>query len=73
MHVVPNYEKGPAMEFLITVLGVVMIVEGVPWFLSPGGYKRVLLQVLPMGDSLLRLLGLALMLCGLFLVNLVKG
>lgn len=61
------------MEFLITVLGVVMIVEGVPWFLSPGGYKRILLQVLPLGDPMLRLLGLSLMLCGLFLVYLVKG
>lgn len=61
------------MEFLISVLGVVMIVEGVPWFLSPGGYKRMLLQVLPLSDRLLRLLGLALMLSGLVLVYLVKG
>lgn len=61
------------MEFLISVFGVVMIVEGVPWFLSPSGYKRILLQVLPLGDRLLRLLGLSLMLTGLFLVYLVKG
>lgn len=61
------------MDFLITVLGVVMIVEGVPWFLSPGGYKRILLQVLPLADGPLRLMGLALMMCGLFLVYLVRG
>ncbi len=58
---------------LLVVIGVVMIVEGVPWFLSPGGYKRLLLQVLPLNDGLLRLMGLVLMLAGLLLVYLVKG
>jgi uncharacterized protein YjeT (DUF2065 family) len=61
------------MDFLVVVIGVVMIVEGIPWFLSPGGYKRLLLQVLPLSDGVLRLLGLMLMLCGLLLVYLVKG
>jgi len=61
------------MDFLIVVIGVVMVVEGIPWFLSPGGYKRVLLQVLPLREGVLRLLGLMLMLCGLLLVYLVKG
>ena len=61
------------MEFLITVLGVVLIVEGVPWFLSPGGYKRLLLQLLPVGDVLLRLLGLGMMFGGLLLVYLAKS
>lgn len=61
------------MDFLITVFGVVMIVEGIPWFLSPGGYKRLLLQVLPLRDAPLRLLGLSFMLCGLLLVYLSKG
>ncbi|MCM2264624.1 MAG: DUF2065 domain-containing protein [Desulfuromonadales bacterium] len=36
-----------------------MIVEGIPWFLSPGGYKRFLLQVFPLGETPLRLLGLS--------------
>lgn len=61
------------MDFLIVVIGVVMVVEGIPWFLSPGGYKRVLLQMLPLRDGVLRLLGLMLMLCGLLLVYLAKG
>jgi hypothetical protein len=58
---------------LLVVIGVVMIVEGIPWFLSPGGYKRLLLQVLPLNNGLLRLMGLGLMLAGLLLVYLVKG
>jgi len=60
-------------NFLLVVLGVVMIVEGIPWFLSPAGYKRVLLQLLPASDKVLRLLGLSFMLAGLLLVYLVRG
>ena len=59
------------MELLV-VIGVVMVVEGIPWFLSPGGYKRLLLQLLPMNDAALRAMGLTLMLAGLFLVWLVR-
>jgi uncharacterized protein YjeT (DUF2065 family) len=61
------------MEFLVVVIGVVMIVEGIPWFLAPGWYKRVLLQLLPVSDVSLRMLGLAFMLTGLLLVYLVRG
>jgi len=67
----PIYEKGAGMELWV-VIGVVMIVEGIPWFLSPGGYKRLLLQLLPLNDNRLRLMGLALMLAGLLLVYLSK-
>jgi uncharacterized protein YjeT (DUF2065 family) len=66
-------EERLAMDFLIAVIGVVMIVEGIPWFLSPGGYKRLLLQMLPLGDTPLRLLGLSFMGCGLLLVYLAKS
>lgn len=61
------------MDFLVVVFGVVLIVEGIPWFLSPGGYKRLLLQVLPLGDAVLRVCGLTMMLGGLLIVYLVKG
>jgi uncharacterized protein YjeT (DUF2065 family) len=62
-----------SVDFLLVVIGVVMIVEGIPWFLAPGGYKRLLLQLLPMGDSTLRVIGLLFMLSGLLLVYLVRG
>ena len=61
------------MDFLVIVFGVVLIVEGIPWFLSPGGYKRLLLQVLPLGNAVLRVFGLMMMLGGLLVVYLVKG
>ena len=61
------------MEFLLVVIGVVMIFEGIPWFLAPEWYKRMLLQLLPLGETSLRLIGLTFMLSGLLLVYLVKG
>ena len=60
-------------EALIVVLGVVLIVEGMPWFLSPRGTKRMLSDLSQLKDNALRLVGLAFMLVGLLLVFLVKG
>ena len=57
---------------LIIVLGVVLIVEGVPWFLSPRRTKRMLSELFRMNDKALRALGLAFMLAGLLIVYLAK-
>lgn len=56
------------MKFFLCVVGVVMVVEGVPWFLSPQGLKRLLLQMLPVPEATLRLMGLLMMLGGLLTV-----
>jgi hypothetical protein len=53
------------MEFVLCVLGVVLIIEGIPWFLSPQWFKRMMLQMLPLPERLLRIMGLLLMLTGL--------
>ncbi|MEA3465606.1 MAG: DUF2065 domain-containing protein [Thermodesulfobacteriota bacterium] len=53
------------MKFFLCVIGVVLIVEGIPWFLSPQGFKQMLLQMLPVPERLLRLMGLLLMVSGL--------
>ena len=60
-------------ESLLVVLGVVLIVEGVPWFLSPRGTKRMLGELLRMNDRSLRGIGLFFMLIGLLLVYLVRS
>ncbi len=57
---------------LVIVLGVVLIVEGLPWFMSPRGTKRMLGELFQMNDRTLRSVGLGLMLTGLFLVYLAK-
>lgn len=61
------------MEFLVVVIGVVLIFEGLPWFLSPGSAKKVLVQLITLDDRKLRGIGLMLMAAGLLLVYLVKG
>lgn len=60
-------------ESLIVVLGVVLIVEGMPWFLSPRRTKRMLSELSQLNDNSLRFLGLGFMLFGLLLVYFVKG
>lgn len=61
------------MELLLTVLGLVLVLEGAPWFLSPRRCKALLLALAEVGDMPLRLAGLTAMLLGLILVYLVRG
>jgi uncharacterized protein YjeT (DUF2065 family) len=60
-------------ESLVVVLGFVLIVEGIPWFLSPRGTKRMLIELSRMNDLSLRCIGLVFMLTGLLLVYLIKS
>ena len=59
-------------ETLVIIFGVVLIVEGIPWFMSPHGTKRMLVELLQMNDQTLRFVGLGLMLFGLLLVYLAR-
>ena len=59
-------------EALIVILGVVLIVEGMPWFLSPRGTKRMLSELSQLNDNALRVVGLVFMLAGLLLVYFAK-
>jgi len=61
------------MKFLLVVLGVVLVFEGAPYFLSPESTKRVLREMLRMPGKSMRLMGLLLMFTGLFLVYLGTG
>ena len=61
------------MEFFLTVIGVVMVVEGVPWFLSPQGVKKMLIQILPLPERTMRSMGLVLMLAGLATVYIASN
>ncbi|MBW1988879.1 MAG: DUF2065 domain-containing protein [Deltaproteobacteria bacterium] len=60
------------MEFLLCVLGVVMILEGMPYFAFPSKVKSVMREVANMPDSSLRVLGFVLMAAGLALVYAVR-
>jgi len=56
------------MDFFICVIGMVMIVEGLPYFAFPDRMKGWIQKVLGMTDASLRRFGLVLMLIGLGLV-----
>lgn len=60
------------MEFFLCVLGMVMIVEGIPYFAFPDKMKIWVRKVLEMPDLQLRRTGLILMGIGLFLVYVGK-
>ena len=56
------------MDFFLCVLGMVMIVEGFPYFAFPEKMKTWVQKVLEMPDASLRRFGLVLMGVGLWLV-----
>jgi uncharacterized protein YjeT (DUF2065 family) len=56
------------MRYFLCVLGMVMIIEGLPYFAFPDKMKPWLQKILETPDGGLRRLGLGLMLVGLVLV-----
>ena len=58
------------MEFFLCVVGMVMIVEGLPYFAFPHKMKTWVGKISVSPDSALRRLGLVLMVLGLLLVYL---
>jgi len=65
-------EWGVKMKFLVTVLGVMLVFEGVPWFWSPPRVRLLLSRMQLLSDAALRRIGLVLMLLGLLLVYLAS-
>ena len=60
------------MDFFLCVIGMVMIVEGLPYFAFPVKAKLMMLKVLEMREGPLRRFGFVLMIAGLCLVYLGK-
>ena len=56
------------MDFFLCVIGMVMIVEGLPYFTFPVKMKMWILKVAEMPEASLRRVGFVLMLLGLGLV-----
>jgi len=56
------------MKFFLCVLGMVMIIEGLPYFAFPEKMKYWIQKIAATPDGSLRRLGLVLMGLGLFLV-----
>ena len=61
------------MDFFLCILGMVFIVEGIPYFAFPDKIKAYLVKVTEIPDTTLRMLGFAAIVAGLFLVYLGRS
>ena len=61
------------MKFFLCVIGMVMVVEGFPYFAFPQKMKFVIQKVIEMPDKALQKFGFVLMLVGICLVYLGKS
>lgn len=53
------------LKYFLSVLALVFVIEGMPYFLAPGGIKKWLEMVREMPDSALRGIGFFFILTGL--------
>ena len=60
------------MKLFLTVIGTMMVIEGIPYFAFPEKMKSVLKQIQEMEPGALRVMGLLAMLVGLFLCYLAQ-
>ncbi|MCP4682344.1 MAG: DUF2065 domain-containing protein [Desulfobacterales bacterium] len=60
------------MKLLFSLLGLVLIVEGLPYFAFPGKMKKWIATVQDMPDPHLRVFGFAVMVLGLLIVYLMN-
>ncbi len=61
------------MKFFFCVIGMVLIIEGLPYFAFPEKIKTYLLKVSDIPGNTLRILGLTSVIIGLFLVFLGRN
>jgi uncharacterized protein len=61
------------MGYFLSVIGMVMIVEGLPYFAFPDKMKKVVEKLLQIDDWPLRCFGVFLMAFGLFLIYIGKA
>ncbi len=60
------------MSFFLCVIGMVMVVEGVPYFTAPSGMKNLISMLLTLDDKILRGFGGFLMISGVIIVYMGK-
>jgi uncharacterized protein len=60
------------MEFFLCVLGMVLVVEGLPYFAFPEKMKALMNMMQEQDDTILRIVGGTLLVLGLLLVFLAR-
>jgi len=66
-------ESGGPMNLIWIGLGLMMVFEGIPYFCFPNQIKQLARKLPEVENSVLRWIGLALMLIGLTVVYLARG
>ena len=61
------------MDFFLCVIGMGMIIEGVPYFAAPDQMKGGMAKIMEIAPGSLRRFGLVMMVAGLFLVYLGRS
>jgi uncharacterized protein YjeT (DUF2065 family) len=67
-----NWSRFASMKLFLTVLGLLLIVEGLPYFAFPDRMQAVMREMLEMSPSSLRWIGLVSTLIGLGICYLVQ-
>jgi len=67
-----NKRKGVFMEFFLSVIGMVLIIEGLPYFAFPDKMKSFLQKLPNMSSSHLRLFGFISTVLGLLLIYIAR-
>ncbi|MBF0382390.1 MAG: DUF2065 domain-containing protein [Magnetococcales bacterium] len=60
------------MNDFLTAVGLLLMLEGVPYFLAPGKMRVWVIQIAKLPDNTLRKTGFIMMMLGLFVVYLVR-
>jgi uncharacterized protein YjeT (DUF2065 family) len=63
----------PSWNDLLAALALVMVIEGLIPFASPGTLRRMLATLAQLDDRALRIAGLVSMICGLVMLYVVRG
>ena len=61
------------MKYFLCVLGMVFIIEGLPYFIFPEKIKIYMTKITLMPESALRFLGISIMIVGLVLLYLGRN
>lgn len=61
------------MKYFLCVIGMVLVVEGIPYFLGPDKMRQVMQVVLEQDDRTLRIFGASIMIIGLLIVYFARS
>lgn len=56
------------MKLFLTAFALVLIIEGLPYFINPNGMKNMAKFVMELNPSTLRIAGFSMMIIGLFIL-----